>query len=79
VGHVSNTEQLNQPNNNLKEVVTFHSGEQNDLEDVTKNTELETIQPIRNHPLKLRHIKTKQKAPQESMWDPTEKKKPFWY
>jgi hypothetical protein len=54
--------------------MTFHNGEQNELDDVTKNTKLETIWPIKNHPLELWHSKTKLKARQESMWDPTIKK-----
>ncbi len=53
------------PKNNPKEVVTFHIGEQNKLEDITKNIEPKIIQPIGNHPLELRCIKTKLKTPQE--------------
>jgi hypothetical protein len=74
VGHVNHTKQLKQPKNNPKEVMTFHSGEQNELEGITKNIELKTIQPIGNHPPKLWHIKIELETPQESMWDPTEKK-----
>ncbi len=53
VGHIGNLEQLEQPKIDPKEVVTFHSGEQNKLEDVIENIELETIPPIENHPPKL--------------------------
>jgi hypothetical protein len=35
--------------------MTFHSGEQNGLEDVTKNTKLEIIWPIENHPRIVTH------------------------
>ncbi len=59
VGHVSNTKQLEQSKNNPQDVVTFHSGEQNELKDITKNTKLKTIRPTRNYPSKLWHIKTK--------------------
>jgi hypothetical protein len=53
--------------------MTFHIGEQNKLEDVTKNTEPKTIQPTRNYPPKLQRIKIKSKTPQEPIWDPIEK------
>jgi hypothetical protein len=46
VSHVSNLKQLEQPTINLEEVVTFHRGEQNKLEDVTINIELKIIRPI---------------------------------
>jgi len=36
VGHIGNLERLKQPKINLK-AMTFHSGEQNELEDITKN------------------------------------------
>jgi hypothetical protein len=39
--------------------MTFHIGEQNELEDVTKNTEPKTIQPIGNYPPELQRIKIK--------------------
>jgi hypothetical protein len=58
--------------------MTFHSGEQNKLENITKNIEREIVWPIENHPPELWHIKTKSETPQELMWDPTEKKT-FWY
>jgi len=38
--------------------MTFHSGEQNELENITKNIEQEIVWPIENHPPKLWHIKT---------------------
>jgi hypothetical protein len=38
-------------------------GSKNELEDVTKNIELETIQPIGNHPSELRHIKIELETP----------------
>jgi len=50
--------------------MTFHIGEQNELEDVTKNTEPKTIQPIRNYPPELQRIKIKLKIPREPIWDP---------
>ncbi len=43
VGHVSNTKRLEQPKNDLKDAMTFHSGEQNKSEDVIENTKLEII------------------------------------
>jgi len=52
IGHVSKLEWL-QPKNDLEEVVTFQSGEQNKLENVTKNIELEIVRPTKNHPPKL--------------------------
>jgi hypothetical protein len=69
---------LEQSKNVPQEVVTFHSGEQNELEDVTKYTKSKIIQPTRNHPAKLRHIKTEPKTPWESMWDLIGKKT-IWY
>jgi hypothetical protein len=47
----------------------FHSGEQNELEDITTNIELESIRPIGNRPPKLWRIKTKLKTPWQLMWD----------
>jgi hypothetical protein len=52
VGHISNLEWLQHPKINLK-AMTFHNEEQNELEDVTKNTKSETVWPIENHPPKL--------------------------
>jgi hypothetical protein len=40
---MSNLKQLEQPKNDPKEVASFHNGEQNELENVTKNIELKTI------------------------------------
>jgi hypothetical protein len=40
IGHVNNLEQLEQPNIDLEEAETFHSGEQNKLEDITESIEL---------------------------------------
>jgi len=54
--------------------MTFHNGEQNELNDVIKHTKLKIIRPTRNHPPKLWHIKTKPKLPCKSMWDLTKKK-----
>ncbi len=54
--------------------MTFHNGEENELNDVMKHTKPKTIQPTGNHPPKLQHIKTKPKTPCESMWDLTKKK-----
>lgn len=34
--------------------MTFHSGEQNELDDITK---LKIVQPIKNHALELQHNK----------------------
>jgi hypothetical protein len=38
--------------------MTFHSEEQNELENITKNIESKTIQPTENYPSKLQRIKT---------------------
>ncbi len=43
MGHMSNMERLGQLKNDVDEVVTFHSGEQNELEDFTKNIKPETV------------------------------------
>jgi len=59
VGHVNNTKQLEQSKNDPHDVVTFHSGEKNELEDVTKNTKPKTIRPTKSHPPELQHIETK--------------------
>jgi len=59
VGHISNLKRLKQWKIDSKEATTFHSGEQNELENITKNIKPKTIQPTKNHPPKLRHIKTK--------------------
>jgi hypothetical protein len=40
VGYVGSSMRLEQPKINLEEAATFHSGEQNELEDVTKNIKL---------------------------------------
>jgi hypothetical protein len=48
------------------------------LEDVPENIESKTIQPIKNHPLELRRIKTELKTSSEPIWDPA-KNKAFWY
>jgi hypothetical protein len=58
--------------------MTFHSGEKNKLKDIIENIELKMIRPIGNHPLKLRHIKTKPKTSRDLIWDPIENKT-FWY
>ncbi len=58
--------------------MTFHSGEKNKLNNIIENIKLKMAQPIRNHPLKLQHIKTKSKTSRELIWDPTENKT-FWY
>lgn len=42
---------------NMEEAMTFHNGEQNELEYVIKNIEPRDKQPIKNHPPKLWHIK----------------------
>jgi hypothetical protein len=46
-------EQLKQAQIDPKEAMTFHNGEQNKLENVTKNIKMATIQPFGNHPLEL--------------------------
>jgi hypothetical protein len=66
------------PKNDLKDVMTFHNGEQNELKDITKNTETKVVWPIENHPLELWRIKIELETPWELMWNPT-KKKTFWY
>jgi hypothetical protein len=43
VSHVSNPKRLKQPTINLEEVVTFHRGEENKLEDVTINIKQKII------------------------------------
>ncbi len=40
VGYIGSSERLEQPKINLEEATTFHNGEQNELEDVTKNIKL---------------------------------------
>ncbi len=62
----------------LEEVETFHSGEQNKLEDIIENIEPKIVQPMENHPLELQHIKTKLETSRELIWDPT-KNKTFQY
>jgi hypothetical protein len=57
VGHMSNLDWLKQPKNDPKEVVTFHNGEQNKLEDVIGNSESKIVQPTKNHLLELHRIK----------------------
>jgi hypothetical protein len=74
---VNNLERLEQPKNDLEEVVTFHNGEQKQLEDIIENIEPETVQRIKNHPLELQRMKIELKTPQELMWDLIEKT--FWY
>jgi hypothetical protein len=56
----------------------FSNGEQNELEDVTKNTELEIVQPTKNHPSELWHIKIELETSWEPIWDLIENKK-IWY
>jgi hypothetical protein len=63
VRHTSNPKQLEQPKIDLEEVMTFHNGEENELEDVTKNTKLKTIRPTINHPLELQCLTIKPKTP----------------
>lgn len=53
VGHISNLKQLKQRKIDSKEAKTFHIGEQNELENITKNIEPKTIQPTENHGSKL--------------------------
>jgi hypothetical protein len=43
VGHACKKEQLEQQKINVEEAVTFHCGEQNELEDVTENTKPKII------------------------------------
>jgi len=78
VGHVSNLKWLKQPKIDIKEVATFHSGEHNELEDITKNSKPKTVWSIENHPLELQRIKTEPKTWRESIWDLIENKT-FWY
>ncbi len=63
IGHASNLKRLEQPKNNLEEVVTFQNGEQNKLEDITKNIKLKIVLPTKNHPPKLRCIKIELEIP----------------
>ncbi len=53
IRHISSPKQLELPKINVKDVVTFHNGEQNEKEDVTKNTELKIARPIGNHQSEL--------------------------
>jgi hypothetical protein len=53
--------------------MTFHNGEQNELEDIIENIKPKIAQPIRNHPLELQCMKTKPKTPRKPMWDPKRK------
>ncbi len=48
--HKGNLEQLEQSRIDPKEAMTFHIGEQNKLEDVTKNTQSKIVRPTRNCP-----------------------------
>jgi hypothetical protein len=75
IGHVSNPKWLEQPENDPEESMTFHSGEQNELEDVTKNTKSKIVQPTRNHPLELWRIKIEAEIPWEPIWDLIKKTK----
>jgi hypothetical protein len=50
---MNNLKQLERPKNHPEEAMTFHGGQENELEDVTKNIKLKTLQPIRNHPSQL--------------------------
>ncbi len=74
VGHLNNSEWLEQPKNDLKESMTFHNGEQNELEDVTKNIKSKIVRPTKNHPLELWRIMIKTKTPHELIWDLAKKK-----
>jgi hypothetical protein len=78
VGHESNLKQLEQSKIDPKEAMTFHNGEQNKLEDITKNIEPEIKQPTTNHPPELQCMKTKPKTPHEPIWNPMENIT-FWY
>jgi hypothetical protein len=53
----------------MEEAMTFHSWEQNELEDVIKNTKLEVGWPNENHPPILWHMKIKLKTLWELIWD----------
>jgi hypothetical protein len=61
IRHVSNLKWLEHPKIDLEEVATFHSEEQDKLEDFIKNIEPKTIWSIENHLLKLWRIKTNPK------------------
>jgi hypothetical protein len=43
--------------------MTFHNGEENEVEDVAQNTKLKIIRPTKNHPLELLRIKIKLETP----------------
>jgi hypothetical protein len=58
--------------------MTFHTGEKNELEDITENIEPKIVWPTKNHPPKLQRVKTKSKNSWELIWDHIEKKY-FWY
>ncbi len=69
MGHVGSLEKLELPKINIEEATTFHNGEQNKLEDITKNTKLEIGRPIKNHPSEI--ITIEPKTSWEVMWDLT--------
>jgi hypothetical protein len=66
---VAYLKQLEKPMIDKKEARTFHNGEQNKLEDITKNTKLETVRPTKNHLSKLWCIKIKLETSLELIWD----------
>jgi hypothetical protein len=70
IGCVNNQEWVEQPKIDLEEATTFHCGEWNKVEDVTKNIELKIIWPTRNHPPELQCIKIELEIPWELIWDP---------
>jgi hypothetical protein len=51
VGHAGNSEHLEQPKIDIKKAMTFHNGEQNELEDTIQYTKPKIVRPIGNHPL----------------------------
>jgi precorrin-6B methylase 1 len=75
---MSNLEWLEQPKNDQEEFVTFHNGEQNELEDVIENTKSKIVWPTKNHPSKLQRITTELEIPQEPIWECIRKKLVPW-
>ncbi len=57
------------PKMNLEDVINFHSGEQKDLEAITKKTKLENQKVIGNHILEGNVIVMNSKSSQELIWN----------
>jgi hypothetical protein len=53
IRYACSLENLELPKIDMEEVVTFHNGEQNDLEGIIKSTKLKANRPTRKNPLEL--------------------------